>query len=216
MKAQFLPYSDEKISKKTPYVTYGLIIANILIFILSFIDFEGIVTTYGFIPADPSLISVFTSMFLHAGIFHIALNMWYLYIFGDNIEHAFGRTKFLLFYMASGIFALTFHYMTSPSSVFPAVGASGAISGVLGAYLVMLPRMKIKAIGFFTLWKLPTYIIIGSWFALQIILAVSGIFTEWGDVAFWAHIGGFVFGAMMGFLYNKYTWTSLFRRYRKH
>ncbi|MCK4497474.1 MAG: rhomboid family intramembrane serine protease, partial [Candidatus Aenigmarchaeota archaeon] len=110
MKAQFFPYADENISKKTPYFTYGIILVNVLTFIFSFIDFEGIVTTYGFIPANPSILATFTSMFLHAGILHIFINMWYLYIFGDNLEYAFGRVKFLLFYLASGIFALSFHY----------------------------------------------------------------------------------------------------------
>lgn len=215
MKAQFFPYADENISKKTPYFTYGIILVNVLTFIFSFIDFEGIVTTYGFIPANPSILAAFTSMFLHAGILHIFINMWYLYIFGDNLEYAFGRVKFLLFYLASGIFALSFHYITDFGSSLPVVGASGAVSGILGAYLVLLPHMKIKAIGFYTLWKLPTYVIIGSWFVLQLVLAFISVFTDWSNVAFWAHVGGFVFGAMIGFIYNKHLWVKLVKRYRK-
>ena len=215
MKAQFFPYADENISKKTPYFTYGIILVNVLTFIFSFIDFEGIVTTYGFIPANPSILATFTSMFLHAGILHIFINMWYLYIFGDNLEYAFGRVKFLIFYLASGIFALSFHYITDFGSSLPVVGASGAVSGILGAYLVLLPHMKIKAIGFYTLWKLPTYVIIGSWFVLQLVLAFISVFTDWSNVAFWAHVGGFVFGAMIGFIYNKHLWVKLVKRYRK-
>jgi membrane associated rhomboid family serine protease len=215
MKAQFFPYADESISDKPPYFTYGIILANVLVFVFSLFNFEAVVTAYGFIPTNPSFLAVFTSMFLHAGILHIFVNMWYLFIFGDNIEHAFGRVKFLLFYLASGGFALAFHYITDFGSSLPVVGASGAVSGVLGAYLILLPHMKIKAIGFYTLWKLPTYIIIGSWFVLQLLLVFISVFTDWSNVAFWAHIGGFVFGAMIGFVYNKQLWVKLLRRYKK-
>ncbi|MCK4497355.1 MAG: rhomboid family intramembrane serine protease, partial [Candidatus Aenigmarchaeota archaeon] len=112
-------------------------------------------------------------------------------------------------------FALSFHYITDFGSSLPVVGASGAVSGILGAYLVLLPHMKIKAIGFYTLWKLPTYVIIGSWFVLQLVLAFISVFTDWSNVAFWAHVGGFVFGAMIGFIYNKHLWVKLVKRYRK-
>jgi membrane associated rhomboid family serine protease len=215
MKAQFFPYADENISKETPWLTYGIILANVLFFVFSMVDFEGIVTTYGFIPLKPGIIPVFTSMFLHGGVLHLFVNMWYLYIFGDNVEHAFGRVKFLFFYLASGIFALAFHFITNFGSDLPVIGASGAVSGVLGAYLVLLPHMKIKAIGFYTLWKLPTYVVIGSWFALQLAFAIFSVFTDWSNVAFWAHVGGFVFGVIVGLIYNKRLWFRLFARYKE-
>jgi membrane associated rhomboid family serine protease len=215
MKAQFFPYEDVNLSDRPPYFTYGIILANIVLFAASFIDLEFVLTTYGFTPASPGMLAAFTSMFLHAGVIHLFVNMWYLYIFGDNIEYAFGRAKFLLFYLASGIFALAFHYVTSFGSDIPVVGASGAVSGILGTYLVLLPHMKIKAIGFYMVWKLPTYVIIGSWFVLQLVLAIFSVFASWSNVAFWAHVGGFVFGAMVGFIYNKHLWARLARRYRK-
>lgn len=144
MKAQFFPYADERISKKTPYFTYGLIVANVIAFIISLFSFEYVITTFGFIPANPDIVSMFTHMFLHGGILHLFVNMWYLYIFGDNMEVAFGGAKFIAFYIISGLFALTFHYITNPLSAIPVVGASGAVSGVLGAYLGTAPSHEDK------------------------------------------------------------------------
>jgi len=216
MKAQFFPYADEKISKKTPYFTYGLIVANVAVFIISLFSFEYLITTFGFIPANPDIVSMFTHMFLHGGVLHLFVNMWYLYIFGDNMEVAFGGGKFIVFYIISGLFALAFHYITNPLSAIPVVGASGAVSGVLGAYLVLLPHMKIRAVGFYTLWKLPTYVIIGSWFIFQLLFALYGLFFgDTSNIAFWAHIGGFIMGVMIGLIYNKRKWVKLVKRYRK-
>lgn len=217
MKGQFFPYADERISGKTPYFTYGLIAANIIAFLASLFSFEYAINTLGFVPANPGIIPVFTHMFLHGGILHIFVNMWYLYIFGDNMEVAFGGLKFTSFYVVSGLAALAFHYLTNPLSAVPVVGASGAVSGVLGAYLVLLPHMKIRAIGFYTLWRLPTYVIIGTWFIFQFSFALYGlVFGDAGNIAFWAHIGGFITGVIIGLVYNKRKWVRLFKRYRNH
>ncbi|MBI5377832.1 MAG: rhomboid family intramembrane serine protease, partial [Thaumarchaeota archaeon] len=161
----------------------------------------------GLIDKDYSVIQpLFSSMFLHAGIMHLGGNMLFLYIFGDNIELKFGRSKFLLLYLFWGLVADFAHIMSDPSSQIPALGASGAISGVLGAYLILFPRAKIVTfilMGFFTrmtrisaMWYLP------FWFIFQNILpALVG--SSGSGVAFLAHIGGFLIGLMSGYIYKK-------------
>ena len=213
MKGQFFPYKDENVTTKTPYFTYGLIAANLGIFLFSLLNFENIVMAYGFVPAAPLLLTALTSMFLHGDIFHVGVNMWYLYLFGDNVECVFGRFRFLAFYLVSGFVATAFHFMTNIQSDIPVIGASGAVSGILGVYMVMFPHIKIRAVGFYTLWRLPTYVIMGSWFVLQLILGLLSLTSGAGQVAFWAHIGGFVFGALVGLVFNRLYWKRLSKRY---
>lgn len=224
-----LPIRDEnpKPLGYKPIVTYFLIAINVIIFFWEitvtgqFFDFTNqraamLFHQYGTVPAEitKGLIDkdygviqpLFSSMFLHAGIMHLGGNMLFLYIFGDNIELKFGRSKFLLLYLFWGLVADFAHIMSDPSSQIPALGASGAISGVLGAYLILFPRAKIVTfilMGFFTrmtrisaMWYLP------FWFIFQNILpALVG--SSGSGVAFLAHIGGFLIGLMSGYIYKK-------------
>jgi membrane associated rhomboid family serine protease len=221
MKAQFLPYKDENPSSKFPFVTMGLIALNVVIFAWSFyilvIDpagFDSLIAQYGFTPAQFSFLAIITSMFLHGGIEHILGNMWYLWLFGDNVEDRFGKIRYLIFYMAAGIFAALVHYLSNPASTVPAIGASGAISGVLGAYIAIFPKVKVKAIGpFYQTFETSAWVIIGFWFVLQLILGAISLFgPESAGIAFFAHIGGFAFGWMTGKVYNKRLWETLLRR----
>jgi membrane associated rhomboid family serine protease len=204
MKAQFFPYHDENPSRTVPYLTYSLILINTVVFLTSLFDFENIIYTYGFTPIQMVPITILTSMFLHGGIDHLFGNMWYLYIFGDNVEDRLGRTKYIIFYLAAGLTATIFHLATNLGSVIPAIGASGAISGILGAYLAIFPRVKVRAIGFYTLWRLPAWVIIVFWFVLQLIFGtISFVGGQGSGIAFWAHIGGFVFGFLAGKIYSE-------------
>jgi membrane associated rhomboid family serine protease len=207
-----------------PYVNYSLIAINIIIFVWemmvsAFFTNEQAVTeifsTYGVIPRfflAGDWISAVTSMFIHGGIAHIAGNMVFLFVFGDNIEDRFGRVKYLLIYFSWGILASLVHSIYAVNTgggVIPAVGASGAISGVLGAYLVMFPRAKIFTIimaFFITTVRIPALAFIPFWFILQIIFALIG--SAGGGVAYLAHIGGFVVGMATG-----YAWKLLSSRY---
>ena len=224
-----LPLRDEnpKPPGYRPYVTYALILINVLVFFWEIavtgqiIEFtnkqaEEILLQYGTVPAVITnglanhnygvITSIFSSMFLHAGIIHIGGNMLFLWIFGDNIEYKFGRGKYLALYLFWGLVAGFVHTMSDPSSQIPAIGASGAISGVLGAYLILFPNAKILTLlllGFFTRfirisakWYLP------FWFIFQNVLpAVVG--SSGSGVAFFAHIGGFLIGLLCGFIYKK-------------
>ncbi len=196
MKGQFFPYQDENVSKSFPYVTVSVIAFNIAVFIWSLSDFENILNTYGFVPAEFSILTVFTAMFLHGGLDHIFGNMWYLWLYGDNVEDRMGKVKYLAFYLMSGIAASLVHYITNLGSGIPAVGASGAISGVLGAYLVLFPNVSIKTIGpFYQTYRLPAKMLIGLWFGIQFLFGLQSFAGGTGSgIAFWAHIGGFAFG----------------------
>lgn len=203
MKGQLFPYKDDNVAKSKPIATYGIIIACIAVFIFSLTDFENIINGYGFTPANFVLITLFTSMFLHAGIEHLFGNLWYLWIFGDNVEDRFGKVKYILFYLASGIAATLAQYATDPLSTIPSIGASGAISGVLGAYLVFFPKVRVKVIGpMYSTFEIPAVAMIGFWFVLQFILGTMSLFGATSGIAFWAHVGGFVFGSAVAFVYK--------------
>ncbi|MEM7821462.1 MAG: rhomboid family intramembrane serine protease [Candidatus Aenigmatarchaeota archaeon] len=194
-KGQFFPLSDTAPRRKFPLVTITLITLNVFVFILSLQDFEFFILSFGFIPAHPSLLTLFTSMFLHGGFDHIFGNMWYLWIFGDNIEDRFGRLKFLILYFFSGIVASFFHLLTNIGSEIPAIGASGAVSGILGSYFLIFPKEMILTRFGYSFIHIPAYIVIGFWFVLQFVFATISFFGFSGsNVAFWAHVGGFVFG----------------------
>ena len=194
-KGQFFPYSYTAPRRKFPILTISLLTLNVLIFFFSLSDFENIILTYGFIPAKFSLLTIFTSMFLHGGLDHLFGNMWYLWIFGDNVEDVLGKVKFLLLYFLSGISAIFFQYLVDPTSTIPSIGASGAISGVLGAYLLLFPKEKILTSIQFIFIRIPAYFVIGFWFLIQFIFGTVSILGGVGsNIAFWAHIGGFLFG----------------------
>lgn len=210
-----IPYKDDNPTYTFPFVTIGLIGINILVFILqitSYADSREIASAYGTIPnylltfktVQPihPVLTIFTSMFMHGGFFHLGGNMLYLWIFGNNIEDKLGRIRFIIFYLLSGVAAAYTHAVTEPSSMLPMIGASGAVSGILGAYLLLFPRARIYTLiflGFFVqVVRLPALVVIGFWIAIQFIngLISKGIATQ-GGVAWFAHIGGFVFGILM-------------------
>ncbi len=154
-------------------------------------------------PAVSPYVSLITSMFLHGGLMHLAGNMMYLWIFGDNVELAMGHKRFIVFYLLCGIVAAVAQIATDPSSGIPMVGASGAISGVLGAYIMLFPRANVRVyftLGPFFMWRMmyvPAFIVLGLWFGGQILSGMASVGKTGGGVAFWAHIGGFVAGLVL-------------------
>lgn len=213
-----IPIKDELRSRRFAVVNYALIAINLLVFGLELMqgaDLNSFVERHAFIP---SLISsgldlgdferLFSSMFMHGGWMHLLGNMLYLWIFGDNIEDALGHFGYFAFYIASGVLSAFAHYSFNPQSTVPTVGASGAIAGVLGAYLVFYPSSRVYTfipVGFFSrLTLLPTFVVLGLWFILQLFNGFLSIgAADRGGVAFWAHIGGFVFGLLIGLLFKK-------------
>jgi len=209
-----IPLSDSIRSRQTPWVTYTILVLNIGIFMLvsvaGVVDYDQFVLTYGLIPFrvmrsfDIEAISdLFTSMFLHGSALHLAGNMLYLWIFGDNVEDALGHLGYLLFYIIGGLLASTAHILAAPASTTPTIGASGAIAAVLGAYLVLYPASRVRTLiplGIFVrVALLPASIVLGVWFIFQLFEGIVsfGANADVGGVAVWAHIGGFVVGALL-------------------
>jgi len=194
-KGFFFPLGDAIRTKEFPILTISLIIINVVVFIWSLSNFENTIVNYGFIPIQLSLITIFTSMFLHGGFDHIFGNMWYLWIFGDNVEEKYGKLGFIGLYLLSGIAATFTHLITNIGSNVPAIGASGAISGILGSYLALFPHAGVHVRFGYMLTQMPAFVVIGGWFLMQLIFgAVSLVGGVGSGIAFWAHIGGFVFG----------------------
>lgn len=204
----FFPLKDENPTERRPVLTISLIVLNVAIFVLSYLSgfYGSIVEEYGMVPVEivngSELSTIFTSMFLHGGILHLVGNVWFLWIFGDNIEDLYGRPKFLLIYIGSGIFASLAHVALNPSSTIPTIGASGAIAGILGAYIVKYPRAKVVTLLFIFLFiqivKIPSFIFLGIWIGLQFLSAsVATIAGTEVTIAYWAHIGGFLAGLLM-------------------
>jgi membrane associated rhomboid family serine protease len=209
------PLRDTTPRKTFPYINYLLILANSAMFWfqLSQPDFDTFAYQLGFVPRlfDYTRLTdyttVFTSMFMHGSFFHIISNLWFLHIFGDNVEDEFGHFWYLIVYLASGVAAVAAQYMINPESGIPLIGASGAISGISGAYIVLFFRSKILAlvpIGFvLTTITLPAWFFLGYWFVLQLVNGVSFVSTinyDQGGVAYFAHIGGFLFGLLAAIL----------------
>ena len=199
------PLRDTQPSYSKPVVTYALIAVNLLVFLYEFSldDYSRnqFIALYGLTPDNFSVLNIFTSMFLHGGWLHVLGNMWFLWIFGDNIEDILGHGKYLLFYLLCGVAAgLTQTFMTEGSRV-PMVGASGAIAGVMGAYMVKFPRSRIDTIVFififFTRVDVPAWLMLIYWFAVQFFSGVGSIgysSASQGGTAFFAHVGGFLAG----------------------
>jgi len=202
-------------TRRFPIVNYLLIAVNILVFVVMWLagpSQEALVYEFAMVPANfangvdlKDITDIFTSMFMHAGLAHIAGNMLYLWIFGDNVEDRLGHFAYLVFYLVGGVVASLAHLLTNPGSQIPTVGASGAIAATLGAYLVLFPRSRVLTfipLGFYMqLRAIPASIVLGLWFVLQLfsgVLSLGG--PEVGGVAFWAHIGGFVVGVLVGLL----------------
>jgi len=198
-----IPLKDHNPRSTPPVVTVVIILANVVAFYSEIrYGFDPVITRFGAVPSDIlhglRLETLFTSMFLHGGFMHIAGNMLYLWIFGDNIEHYLGHSRFLVFYLLCGLLATLGHILLGGASHVPMVGASGAISGVLGAYLVKYPKAKvvvlIPIIWFLTVRTIPAFFVLGFWFLLQLVYGLGSLDTQGGGVAFWAHVGGFVAG----------------------
>jgi membrane associated rhomboid family serine protease len=223
-----LPLKDDQPRYSTPYVNSFLIGINILVFLLQWLQqgtdprgAELFAQQYGEVPAHLAaflagshryslqdvVLPFFTSMFLHAGWMHVLGNMWFLYIFGDNIEDSLGHLPYLVFYLLCGLFAMTTQVAIYPHSNVPTVGASGAIAGVLGAYFVLYPRARVLT--WFPpifLFHIPSWAMLGYWFVLQFLsgavtLSIAQRGHDVGGVAFWAHVGGFVAGMVMAKLF---------------
>jgi membrane associated rhomboid family serine protease len=202
-----LPLGDDNSTRRTiPVITYLLIAANFLVFFIELAGGDTFINTWSFVPAVYQAdhlfgwITVFTSMFMHAGWLHILGNMLYLWIFGDNVEDQLGHGRFLLFYLLCGI-AATFSQMAlDPTSQIASLGASGAIAGVLAAYLVLFPRQRVRVLLVNFIIPVPAIIVIGIWFILQLFSQLNG---SADGVAYMAHIGGFITGLLLVFLLRK-------------
>jgi len=205
------PIGDDDSAERTvPVVTYALIALNVLVFFLELSGGEPFIERWSVVPRrltqDPGgdFITVFTSMFMHGGWLHLAGNMLYLWIFGDNVEDRFGHAKFALFYLLCGIAATFAQVAVSAGSSIPNLGASGAIAGVLGAYLILFPRGQVRVLMGRGVVPMPALVVIGMWIVLQFINGVGSITqsAETGGVAYMAHIGGFVAGLVLTFLFG--------------
>jgi membrane associated rhomboid family serine protease len=233
------PIDDDNPTRITPYVTYALIALNVLIFIYELTFTEQGLTKFFYqwavVPAQltgvvtgiplpiltvepPKILTLITAQFLHAGFAHIAGNMLFLWIFGNNVEDQLGHVKFLLFYLACGVLASLAQWYFSQGSQLPSLGASGAIAGVMGAYIIRFPKVVVKTvipIGIFPIvTNIPAYFYLGIWFFQQALYSFAtlapktNVGMENGGVAYWAHAGGFVFGAILGPLLGLFSQRS--------
>ncbi len=210
-----IPLRDVIPSRTVPFVTVILIAVNALAFLfeMSLPDDarQAFVNYYGLVPARFTWTSVITSMFLHASWSHIIGNMWFLWIFGDNVEDRFGHARYLVFYLLCGIVGGVVQTVSAPWSFVPTVGASGAIAGVMGAYFLLYPRSRVLTMIFpFIFWiiEVPAVFFLGYWFLIQLFsgvgtVALSTGTTASGGVAFWAHIAGFLTGILMVFVFKR-------------
>jgi membrane associated rhomboid family serine protease len=208
-----LPIGDDNSQRHLfPIVTYLLLAANLLVFFMELLGGEEFIYTWSMVPvrllANPAseFITLFTSMFLHAGWIHLGGNMLYLIIFGDNVEDRFGHFKFLMFYVLCGLAAGLAQFFVSMFTDIPTLGASGAIAGVLGAYLVLFPGRRVRVLLAAWIVSLPALLVIGAWIVIQLVSGVgslSGASSTEG-VAYMAHIGGFIAGLILtGFMRKK-------------
>lgn len=220
------PLKDDIPSQRFPVVTIWLIIVNILCFVYQLSlgqELESFIIAHGFVPARfaaeqagngmflAGYIPIFSAMFLHGGLLHVFANLWMLWIFGDNVEDRMGHGRYLLFYLLCGVGAAFAQFWSNPRAQVPMIGASGAIAGVLGAYVFLFPRARILTfIPIFILFylvEIPAYFFIGFWFLMQFLqgaaqqAAVGGLVE--GGVAWWAHVGGFVAGVMLLYFFKR-------------
>jgi membrane associated rhomboid family serine protease len=206
------PIGDDNSARKTfPFVTYVLIALNVLFFFIELGGGEDFIVKWAFVPsrflANPvgDFPTLFTSMFMHAGWMHLGGNMLYLWIFGDNVEDRFGHVQFIIFYLLCGLAATFAQLAVSAGSDIPNLGASGAIAGVLGAYILLFPKGKVKVLLGQRVTQVPALLAIGIWIALQLFSGIGSIESagETGGVAYMAHIGGFAAGFLLTFLFRK-------------
>lgn len=230
-----MPLRDDNTDRHTvPVVTYALIAVNALVWMIELSMGERFINGYSTIPLEitqgtdlvgtrtveaggqsipiqhypgptPIYLTLFSSMFMHASWAHIIGNMLYLWIFGDNIEDRIGHARFITFYLICGLAASAAHIMFGPSSIIPSLGASGAIAGVLGAYLVLFPKRSVRVLMARQIVNMPAFIVLGMWIALQVFSQISVLGGSGGGVAYMAHIGGFVAGVALIFVMGKRT-----------
>jgi len=204
------PIGDDNSGRRTvPVVTYALIALNILFFFVELSGGEPFIEKWAFVPnrflANPAgdFPTLFTSMFMHAGWVHLGGNMLYLWIFGDNVEDSFGHVKFIVFYLLCGLAATFAQMVFSLNSNVPNLGASGAIAGVLGSYIVLFPRQQVRVLQGQQVIPVPALMVIGLWIVLQLFSGIGSISSAaQGGVAYMAHIGGFVAGLVLTFLFR--------------
>jgi membrane associated rhomboid family serine protease len=213
-----LPLGDDNSARRTvPLVTYILIILNVLFFFVEISGGDAFINQWAFVPrrflANPTLefLTLFTSMFMHGGWAHLGGNMLYLWIFGDNVEDRLGHAKYLVFYLLCGLAATFAQLAFSIGSNIPNLGASGAIAGVLGAYLVMFPQGSVRVLQGQQVIRVPALMVIGFWFVLQLFSGIGSISNtvDTGGVAYMAHIGGFIAGFVLTFLFRGSSRTRL-------
>ena len=225
------PIRDHNPSLRTPYVTYALIAINVIVFIgywglfSSEARLAAFFDDWALTPAEFSRgiesYTIVSSMFLHGGIMHLLGNMLFLFIFGDNLEDAFGHVGFLLFYLASGVLAALAQIVPDPNSMVPMVGASGAIAGVMGGYLLLFPKARVDVlvilIIIIRIFTVPAWVMLGFWFALQSFSGFSTLGAEGGGVAYLAHVGGFVAGVVLALpWFLRAGGTTFWRRNHGH
>jgi membrane associated rhomboid family serine protease len=209
-----IPLKDNNPSRSYPVVNITLLLANVVVFLYQLAlppyDQKLFILSNATIPAripafleghvglEAAFLPLITSMFLHAGFLHLAGNMLFLWIFGDNVEDSFGHLPYLFFYLVCGLGAGLLHVLFNLSSTIPALGASGAISGVMGAYMVLFPRERILTLVFIFVVPIPAVFILGYWFLLQFLAGIDALGTSAkGGVAVWAHVGGFLLGVLL-------------------
>jgi membrane associated rhomboid family serine protease len=201
---------DDSSQRSVPIVTYVLIVLNVLFFFVELNGGDPFIERWSVVPrrlvANPGtdFITVFSSMFMHGGWLHLGGNMLYLWIFGDNVEDRFGHAKFALFYLLCGIAATLAQVLVSAGSNIPNLGASGAIAGVLAAYIILFPRGQVRVLMGRGVVPMPALVVIGLWIVLQFVNGIGSITqsAETGGVAYMAHIGGFVAGLVLTFLFR--------------
>ena len=242
-----IPYRDENDTVRTPIATLAIIAANVLVWVLvqgagSNYALAASVCNYGLIPGELTLharpgtgfpmgnglacivdagrapLHILSSMFLHGGWGHIIGNMWFLWLFGNNVEDSMGRMRFIVFYLACGLAAAFAQVFMDPASVYPMVGASGAISGVMGAYVVLYPRARVftlvPLLFFFTTIALPAWVMVGYWILLQVVGGLGALGSSEGGVAFFAHVGGFAAGLVLIKLFARPEYVAEHRRHQ--
>jgi len=210
------PYKDNNPRVLYPFITFSIIFINLIIFLGQFYLNSTepelgskFVLLFGFTPQKFNVLTIFSSMFMHGGFGHLIGNMWFLYIFGDNVESILGHIKYLCFYLTCGVAAALGQYVIHPSSTIPMIGASGAIAGILGAYMISFPKAKVHVFVmlfiFFTTFIVPAKIVLGVWFLIQLNGGLSDLgFISKGGVAWFAHIGGFLAGISLVKTFQKF------------
>ena len=203
-----LPIAKDNPTKNIPWIVIGLITLNSAILLATYGDLSSgaLFKQYGFVPAEPHTLTLFTSMFLHEGFWHLIGNMWFLWMFGNQVENMFGPLVFSFLYFGSGLGGSWLQYLLNRHSTVPCVGASGAISGIVGAYFILFPNAKFDLDIFLGWWLVKTipartHAAVGAWIGEQLLLGLISQATHGFGIAFWAHVGGFAVGVLSALLF---------------